>query len=1031
LNLIGTKSQFVEINNTINPATIANINGITFACWFKLSTSTASYSRILDFGDNATGTNPSTSVYIARNSSANTLVFNITSLGTSTTHTTSTSYVDNLWHHVMWSISASGTWTIYIDNNLITLNTVGTYPRVIASATNTNTWTKRYIGRSSIDSPSIIYTTGYIDDFRIYNRVLTSDDILNIYSLGIYTNSKSDITESIDNPTVWYKFDNDVSNMLIDHSGNSYNLTNFSTTHSTTVYKVGYGSASFTGSSSQYLTMSSQINPYTLSNTYGITFATWFNMTKQQVGLNAKLFEFADGTNPVNWITVSASDTSNVYTMYFEIGNSSVSTKFRTTTAYMDNNWHHLVWSISPSGEWNIYIDNILIAVRTDIDSVAIPNATWSSRYIGRSAFTSHNYFTGYIDDFRIYNKVITALDVSYLYNSASLSMPTLEEYPPIAFTTKNIVGAVNNTTNTFNLSSLLYGNGTYVVSASSVSSASYPVMKAFTKSSATGDYWESAQTYTNINGTYTGTVITKINYNDDVSYYGGEWIQIQLPYSIILSSYTISTQTNATLAACLEGPKRFILVGSANNVDWYLVDSRMNITNWNTSGTQNTFTLPNNTTSYVYYRLCIGAIQGNNISYQNVSISQLTLSGNKLQSFPLIKIKDTTLDSYTNTNVYYWNGDNSILYDDVMLLYDNGVNIQTLLNTFHSKRACSFHMVLKTKDNTKKSQIFYIGNNNGQLISIYTDAEKQSLVFQVGSNSITTVINNNTNYIVQCIFSYAYDVNAGDITNLKIYLNNILKSQENFTGYNDLFLDVDKNELILYLGDSSPLYLRDFRIFSSVLSDFEIQSLQTGNTVYTYSPNMISEYYQYKRWNDSSSYYDNTNDSKYITYTDGNVGIGTTNPGSYKLNVNGDSYINGELHVTNEIVAFYSDERLKTVVGNINEPLDIVNSISCFKYKSNDLAKQFGYNGSETHIGVSAQQVQKVLPEVVSLAAFDTIHDETGHVVSKSGQNYLSVKYDKIVPVLIEAIKELAHRNYDNTLEIEKLKNMINTQKQ
>jgi len=58
--------------------------------------------------------------------------------------------------------------------------------------------------------------------------------------------------------------------------------------------------------------------------------------------------------------------------------------------------------------------------------------------------------------------------------------------------------------------------------------------------------------------------------------------------------------------------------------------------------------------------------------------------------------------------------------------------------------------------------------------------------------------------------------------------------------------------------------------------------------------------------------------------------------------------------------------------------------------------------------VGLSAQEVKAVLPEVVTLAAFDTEFDENQKPIgSKSGEDYLTVNYDKLVPLLIEAIKE------------------------
>ena len=55
--------------------------------------------------------------------------------------------------------------------------------------------------------------------------------------------------------------------------------------------------------------------------------------------------------------------------------------------------------------------------------------------------------------------------------------------------------------------------------------------------------------------------------------------------------------------------------------------------------------------------------------------------------------------------------------------------------------------------------------------------------------------------------------------------------------------------------------------------------------------------------------------------------------------------------------------------------------------------------------VGVSAQSVKEVLPEIVSIAPFDLDKDTEK---SKSGEDYMTVDYAKLTPLLIEAIKEL-----------------------
>lgn len=115
-----------------------------------------------------------------------------------------------------------------------------------------------------------------------------------------------------------------------------------------------------------------------------------------------------------------------------------------------------------------------------------------------------------------------------------------------------------------------------------------------------------------------------------------------------------------------------------------------------------------------------------------------------------------------------------------------------------------------------------------------------------------------------------------------------------------------------------------------------------------------------------------------------------------------------GAISASGDITAFASDERFKEDVKTIENALDKVNKIRGITYDHNELAQSLGLRRGERMAGVLAQEVERVLPEVVTLAPMDAEYDEDGNKYSKSGESYKTVKYDKIVALLIEAIKEL-----------------------
>jgi len=134
------------------------------------------------------------------------------------------------------------------------------------------------------------------------------------------------------------------------------------------------------------------------------------------------------------------------------------------------------------------------------------------------------------------------------------------------------------------------------------------------------------------------------------------------------------------------------------------------------------------------------------------------------------------------------------------------------------------------------------------------------------------------------------------------------------------------------------------------------------------------------------------------ITFTGGSVGIGTTSP-TYTLHVNGSvagtsAYVN------------LSDERYKKDILPIENALDKVLSLNGVTFNWD---KEFNVETNlddANHIGLVAQQVEKIIPQIVT-----TAEDEN---------QTKSVAYTDLIPVLIEAIKE-------QQKQIDELKKLIN----
>ena len=139
-----------------------------------------------------------------------------------------------------------------------------------------------------------------------------------------------------------------------------------------------------------------------------------------------------------------------------------------------------------------------------------------------------------------------------------------------------------------------------------------------------------------------------------------------------------------------------------------------------------------------------------------------------------------------------------------------------------------------------------------------------------------------------------------------------------------------------------------------------------------------------------------------------GNVGINATNPDE-KL------HVSGKILATDDITAFYgsSDKRLKTNINTIENAVEIVQQLRGVRFNWNEEARKINEHVDleKKEIGVIAQEVEEHLPEIVK----------------KGLSNYKAIRYEKITPLLIEAIKEQQQQIHAQQQQIKAQQQQIN----
>lgn len=323
------------------------------------------------------------------------------------------------WNFVALTFS-NPTVKVYINGN--------STPDINASLGTVNTGASPLkIGVSANDVNGYSKFNGDMDDFRVYNRALSVSEIAAIYQLGSRKNTSNAAAVAAKGPSggLVYQLDFDGGH---SNAGTSYLAFAGGGTGTTTATAVG-GVTKTKGKIGQGVLLdgtTGYVNAGSVGNFPMDTSASSWTVNvwtkRNSTNTNDQIFQArksAANNQGVDVLWVS-SPVGAIQTR-FTADNGSSQTFPNTTTLYPDTKWHmvSLVYTGGSPGTIAVYVDSKLDASTNGITS----GQTWSAIGTGGNldvgafgSWASTNWFDGRIDDFRVYNRALTASEVYNLY---------------------------------------------------------------------------------------------------------------------------------------------------------------------------------------------------------------------------------------------------------------------------------------------------------------------------------------------------------------------------------------------------------------------------------------------------------------------------------------------------------------------------------------------------------------------------------------------------------------------------------------
>src|SRR3989338_2159023 len=386
----GTANRAYSFNGSsdfVNVPHNANLNlttAITISAWINIDPAgKADYQTILTKQDGVTDPE----LYMFRLQQSNGfLLGRIQNAAYAVNSITGSTDLTGAWHHVVFTYDANFL-NLYVDG----ASAATPVAKTITPGTNTAALT---IGKTLT---LLRFARGTIDDARIYNRALSQTEITALYQSYDPGIQVSDLQKGL------------VGNWKMD--GNAKDSTpyaNNGTVTGATLTTDRKGQAnkaySFTGSS-DYINVGDSTS---LDVTGEITIAGWFYFTD----ISGQRSPCKKGSAPNFWCRTIGGQMRVTYNS----GGWHVYTA--NSASIVAGSWHHLVWQIK-YGSWAKVFTNGAenVGAWSEGDGSAAASTNNDPLQLG-GLTDGPETFTGYVDDFRIYNRVLSATEITALYES-------------------------------------------------------------------------------------------------------------------------------------------------------------------------------------------------------------------------------------------------------------------------------------------------------------------------------------------------------------------------------------------------------------------------------------------------------------------------------------------------------------------------------------------------------------------------------------------------------------------------------------